>query len=349
MTATNSLRPGVFSTYTISSGSAAAVSAQYAAICARAVGGTAGTVYRFSSLEELAGTFTGGALYHGARLLLRSGVSQVVCVPASTDGTEPADSAYGDAFDAVAAIENIGAVVCDSEKAAVHTLLKASVCEASAALRERLGIVAMANAESAAAQALALASERICLCCPASVYEGQTGAFYTACAYAGLLLTSGVGENLSGSVCESIALAGENLAESAVQTLLGAGVTVFETVGGAVECIRGMTTRTKSDGVADYSLANVSTVRIIDQVLQRARARMKLLLKNARGSAATLQSIVAQMAVLLAEAESEGLLSEFATPLASISADDPSVCVVELAFTPATAINQIHIAARISL
>lgn len=345
MTVTNSLRPGVFSSYTITPSAAARASAQYAAVCARAVGGEAGTVYRLTSAGETA-IFTGGVLPLAARLLLENGVSKVLCVPV---GEAPDDEAYARAFAAVAELPNLGAVLCDSVKPAVQSALRESVEAASAALRERIGIVSGDTAENAAALALALNSERMCLCYPASVYQGESDAFFTACAFAAALLAAPAGENLNGSACGGIAVAGENLAESAVQTLLGAGVAVFEEAGGAAECIKAVTTRTKSGGGSDYSLANVSTIRIIDQILQRGRAMLKVLLKNARNNAATAQSIAAQMTVLLSAAADEGLVSGFDAPRVYPLADDPSVLAVELSFAAATALSQIHIVAHVQL
>ncbi|WP_312643380.1 hypothetical protein [Hydrogenoanaerobacterium sp.] len=337
----NSLRPGVFSSYTVTSALGAVVSVQYAAVCALALGGEAGKVYRFTSYADAAAIFTDSALLRAVKLLLESGVSQVICVPVGTNGGNPDDNAYEAAFAAIEGLDNIGAVLCDSVSATVQAKLLQSITRSCSALKERIGLVNADNAEHAVQLAQALNSERICLCYP--------GGFSGACAFAGELLTGTVGDNLSGSICKGIVLDEDNLTEDTVQTLLAAGVVVFETVGNAVECIKAVTTRTKTDGTADYSFANVATVRIIDHILQRARTVMKVLLKNARGNPATMQSIVAQMTVLLSAAVDEGIVSSFATPRAALLAGDPSVCVVVLSFTAATAINQIHIVAHISI
>lgn len=343
-----SQRPGVFSSYTVTSLSGARTSAQYAAVVAGAQTGVPGKAYRFTTPDAVSAELGGGALAAGAKLLLECGVSQVVCIAAFI-GEETEEADWDTAFAAVEELENIGAVVCGSVSAAVQAKLSESIARSCIALKERIGLVCADTAESAQGLAAALNNERICLCFPASVYKGQTGAFFTACAFAGALLLSGAGENLSGCVCNGIGLDGGNLAETVVQTLLGAGVAVFETVGGGVECIKAVTTRTKNGGTEDYSLANIATVRTIDHILQRARARMKAVLHGAKSNAATMQSIVAQMTVLLAEALDEGLVSSFETPRAALLAQDPSVCEVTLSFAAATAINQIHIVAHVQI
>lgn len=337
----NSLRPGVFSTYTVTSTSGAGVSAQYAAVCAVAQGGEAGKVYRFTHYAEAAAVFAGGALLDAAKLLLESGVSQVICIPVSTNGSAADSMAYEVAFAATEELDNVGIVLCDSVNFDVQTKLLESINRSCNALKERIGVVSADSAEQADKLAQALNSERICLC--------YLGGFAAACAFAGALLTGDVGDNLSGSSFKNILLDSDNLPETTVQTLLSSGVTVFETVGGSVECIKAITTRTKTDGETDYSFANVSTIRIIDHILQRARGVAKLLLKNAKGSPATMQSMIAQMTVLLSTAVDEGLVSSFETPKAYVQTGDPSVCVVELGFVAATAINQIHIVAHISI
>lgn len=344
----NSLRPGVFSSYTVTSLSGARTSAQYAAVVAGAQAGVAGKTYRFTNPDTICAELGEGALAAGAKLLLECGVSQVVCIPAFIgDKTEEAD--WDAAFAAAEELENIGAVVCASVSATVQARLCESIARSCAALRERIGLACADTAKNAQSLATALNHERICLCYPASVYQGQTSAFFTACAFAGALLLSGPGENLSGCACKGVSLDGDNLAESVVQTLLGAGVAVFETTGGSTECIKALTTRTKTGGIEDYSLANVATVRTIDHILQRARARMKTILRGAKSNAASMQSIVAQMTVLLAEALDEGLVSSFDTPRAALLAQDPSVCEVTLSFAAATAINQIHIVAHVQI
>lgn len=347
---TNSLRPGVFSSYTVTSSAVSGASAQYAAVCARAVGGEKAKLYRFTRYADAAEIFTGGAMLAAVDMLLRMGVSQVVCAPASVTAAEPAAEDYDLAFGAVAEAANIGAVLCDSGDAQVQAALLASVKNVSCkAFKERIAIMGAEDAETAAARAAALNDERACLCFPKTSFGGVTSGFMTACAFAGMLLTSPVDKNLSGESCAEISLADAALTEAGVQTLLAAGVTVFEEASAAPECVKAITTRTRTGGETDYSLASVATVRIIDQILQRARATMKILLKNAKNTSGTLQSMAAQMTVLLASAVDEGLLRGFEAPRVYPLATDAEVCVVELAFTAASAVNQIHIVAHISL
>ncbi|MEG0115747.1 MAG: hypothetical protein RSA00_04930, partial [Hydrogenoanaerobacterium sp.] len=80
---TNSLRPGVFSSYTVTSSAISGVSAQYAAVCACAIGGEKGKLYRSKSFSEVSGIFTGGTMLAAAKLLLENGVSELICVPVS--------------------------------------------------------------------------------------------------------------------------------------------------------------------------------------------------------------------------------------------------------------------------
>ncbi|MEG1428338.1 MAG: hypothetical protein RSC64_00955 [Hydrogenoanaerobacterium sp.] len=346
---TNSLRPGVFSSYTVTSSAISGVSAQYAAVCACAIGGEKGKLYRFKSFSEVSGIFTGGAMLAAAKLLLENGVSELICVPVSVTATAATENDYKLAFAATAEIQNIGVLLCDSTDTAVQKALLASINASCTALKERIAVIGAGATQGAEALAQALNSERICICAPACTYEKTTDTFMTACGFAALLLASPADENLSGSVCRAVTPSGENLSESTVQALLGAGVTVFEADGNNLECVKAVTTRTKTNGAIDTSFTNIATTRIIDEILQRARATMKLLLKTAKGGSATLQSMVAQMTVLLSAASEEGLLRSYDTPRAYPSATDPSVCVMELSFAVATAINQIHIVAHIQL
>ncbi len=61
--------------------------------------------------------------------------------------------------------------------------------------------------------------------------------------------------------------------DTQVDTLVTGGVTPLECVSGEVSIVRGITTRTTTGGAADKTWRELTTVRIVDDVIPALRAR----------------------------------------------------------------------------
>lgn len=340
-------RPGVYSRYDISSAYTAPQSGGYAAVVAKATGGEVGTLYTFTTLAQLGEVFSpdqdGAALRGCAEILLRSGVSQMYAVAVAED--------YPAAFDLVSGLENVTALVCDCEKPEQLAAMKASVDKSAGALRERVGYCGLAGTQGATEAATALNSERMVLCCPAVAVSGgtQRHAAYGAAALAGRVLAQNdCTYNFSGEPLDRVE-APERLPEEDVQSLLACGVTVLEQSGGQVECVRALTTRTRSGGETDYALRGLNTILYIDSVMQGIRASLRASLRGVQLTTRSLHSIQSQVVVELAEKADRGVIESFDTPKVYSDKSDPTVCVVELAFHVAHVISQIHVTAHIQV
>lgn len=343
----NNQRPGVYSRYDVSSAYAAPRSAAYAAVVARASGGERGVLHSFTSLSALAEAFppdTGGAALRGCvQILLQSGVSKVYAVAVGPEG-------YAAALVKTEQLENVGAVVCDAVEAADLAAVKLSAQVSAEALRERVAFCGAA-ADGAAQAAETLNCERVVLCCPAvkQVGGGSAHAAYGAAALAGKVLAQGdAAYSFSGEALATVEQP-ETLGESEIQALLAAGVSVLEQSGGAVECVRALTTRTKTGGETDYALRGLNAILCIDDVMRAVRAALKAVLRGGRASGRSLEAIRSQAAVVLADKKSDGVIERYEAPLARIHAEDPTVCVVELAFHVAHVVSQIHVSAHIQV
>ena len=105
------------------------------------------------------------------RLLLQNGAARVSVFPAEQEN-------YTDAFAAMAAMEDLAVVVCDSTDLAVQQALRDSVQAASAAQKERIAVVAGGvneDVEALVERAAGLNSERVVLAAPGCVDEAGNG------------------------------------------------------------------------------------------------------------------------------------------------------------------------------
>lgn len=344
----NNQRPGVYSSYDTASAYTSPRSGGYAAVVARAAGGETEKLHTFTTPAQLAEAFpadtAGTALRGCVQLLLQSGVSRVYAVAVGAGG-------YPSALALVEDLENIGAVVCDCASADERAALKSSVQKSASALRERVAYCGTSDAATAVSAAEALNCERVALCCPAVTprFGGIAHSAYGAAAVAGLVLArNDPAWNYSGEILELVA-GPERLPETTVQALLAAGVTLLEETGGAVECVRAQTTRTKTAGETDYALRGLNAILCIDDVLQSLRAALKATLRGQRLAGSSLEAIRSQVVVVLSDKQDSGVLERYDPPKVTTHSEDPTVCVVELAFGIAQVVSQIHVTAHIQV
>lgn len=248
---------------------------------------------------------------------------------------------------ALALVESaaVGAVVCDCRTPDDFGALKAFLTARAEGMAECLGFVGAGDPEAALAAAKALCHERGVVCCPgaATLGEGAVSALYAPCALAARVLAAAPGHSFSGE--EFPGLTGvARLPEARVQQLLAAGVCVFEELGGGVELIRGLTTATTQNGAESNCMGGLNTVLLGDEVVRRIR---QMLQSRLRGAAVSLGSIRDQVAVELAALVQEGILAGFDPPRVRRAGDDPTACLVDVAFGVAHLIERIHLTAHI--
>ena len=333
-------RPGVFSHYELSSLSA---SVTRRAVGLAAVAAYGSEVTRCGSLAEVVATYgkePGIGMAKLAERLFEEGVSAVICSP-----VEEGD--YESAFAALETEEEIGAILCDSTAAATHALMKASVHRASDEGFERIGVVGSASDETTAliAAAEALGSERMALAAPAL----DASSLYTAALLAAIVVRTPDPAALSGEGASGAFALTKRYTREEIDNLIRGGVSPFETAGGVPTLVRAISTRTKTDGLADASWRNLSTILIIDRVLSGLRTALRGRLKGGKNTERTRGAIKAQTAVLLEGYRTDGLIDSYDTPLVTVSPDDPTVCRVEVGFSVAHGINQIHILAHVTV
>jgi Mu-like prophage tail sheath protein gpL len=342
---TNNQRPGVYSSYTVSSGYTSPRSAKKAAlVCA----GRAGLIQQGQSIllssarqaSEYLDAVQDAAIWEYCQILFESGVSGVVlaCVQGN----------YAPALEMVGGIENIGVLLCDATQEAALGLALESVCRSSENGRERVLFAGAGSAGQATQMAGWLNHERAVVCAPGAIGKsGEARALSGACALAGAVLAANsAAYNFSG--CAMEALRGvQPLSENEIQSMLQAGASVLEEQNGVVQCVRAVTSRTRAGGADDLSMRSLNSILVIDTVMQSVRDCLK---ERMRGTQSlSYQSVATQVLVELAELKSRGLIVSYSPPLVSADGSDPSVCIVDLAFCAAQMVNQVHITAHISL
>ena len=330
-------RPGVYWDYDASGvlwGSDSLKQVGIAALCEK---GEQNRVYSIRRISDGKAVFGEDSIMAGMiEKALINGASGVKAVKAGTE--ESFD--YEAALAALEREDDLGAVCCDSTQGAVLQLLKASAAAASDSGRERVAVGCFSG-EDPAAFANQLNCERMMLLCQAPEGKPAGGGLLAAAADPSAAL--------NGAVLEGITGLSKAFSEEELDILLQNGVAVLEMRAGRAELIRGVSTRTKTDGVSDRTFHDINTVLIIDTVIAGIRASLKGMLAGARNNEKTRSALATQTAVKLEEYRLQGILDSYRSPVVAASGEDLSVCVVTVEFTAARGLNQIVIQASITV
>ena len=345
-------RPGVYSSYdasTIVSGSGNGRLVGLAAVNTVAEQGKLQMITSYDRAVAAFGSDGAEDMAELIRLALKNGAAGVAAVPvAGADG-------YAAAFDQLAAVENIALVICDSTELEVQKALRDSVAAASELRRERLAVVAGAAGETAeelAARAKELNHERVVLVAPG----GLDGA---GKAISGLTLAAAVAGAIAGESDPAVPLGGAELyglnglstrlEDNELDLLILGGVTPVESVGGVVSVVRGVTTRTTTGGTADVTWRDLSTIRVVDDVIPSLRAALRAKFRRAKNTAQSRGAVRTQVVLELENKLAREIITGYENVAVVADGEDQSRCLVEFSFTVAHGLNQIWLTAHITV
>lgn len=304
MNMTKHERPGVYSSYDASSVVSAGSGAKTVGVAARAAKGVEGAVATLTGYTEGVGAFgeDAGAAGMSAilRLLFLNGVSKVAAVRVADGGTV---SDYTAGFDALGGVEDVRIMVCDSTDAAVHQALRTAVETSSAGRKERIAVVGAGGATVAelTTHAAELNSERMVLTGPdGMVGESAPSGVLCAAAMAGAMAGgSDPAAPLNGAALYGLSGLSAEYGDNDVDVLVRGGVTPLESVAGVISPVRCVTTRTTTDGTADATWRELSTIRIVDDVIPAVRSSLRSKFSRTKNTAQNRGAIRSQVIVEL--------------------------------------------------
>ena len=335
-------RPGVYSSYdasTVISGSGGSSTVGLVGLVSE---GESGKLYTLNRYEDAVTQFGQEEnLTKLVQILFRNGAAKVVAVPVS--GEED----YQGAFDLLAAEEDISVVVCDSTQLTVQQALRQSVCDASQARRERIAVVGGAqneNVEALVQRAEGLNSERVVLVAPGD----DTG--LAAAAVAGAI----AGESdpaipLGGAELKGLEGMEARYADTEIDTLVRGGVAPLENVSGVVSVVRSVTTRTKTGEAEDATWRELTTIRIVDDVIPTIRNSLRAKFRRTKNTEQTRGAIRSQVVLELENKLAREIITGYDQVTVEADTENPTVCLVDFTFTVAHGLNQIWLTAHITV
>ena len=336
-------RPGVYSSYETSSLTAAAAGGGKVAVIAALDGADGKKSYQWTSYGRAAADVGDCLLSRMAQLAIRNGAGVVYGVPAGQD--------YTAALATVAALDNVSVVVCDSSTLSVQQALKAMVQECSAARRERIAVVGGAQDETVeqlVQRAGQLNCERVVLTAPGA--GGSSGGALCAAAVAGAIAGgTDPALPLGGAQLYGLGELERNYSDGDIDLLVQGGVTPLETLAGACYVVRGITTRTKTGGAVDATWRELTTILVVDEVIPGIRNALRAKFSRAKNTAQSRGAIRSLVVMELEKRVSREIIDGYEDVTVSALDTDPTVCLVEFAFTVAHGLNQIWLSAHITV
>ena len=343
MSTTKHERPGVYSRYdasTVVSGGGSGKTVGIAALSEAEAGG----LHALARYEDAAAAF--GAednLCRLAQTLFRNGAAQVKAAPVA------AEEGYEAAFALLEAEEDLAVIFCDSTTLGVQQKLRESVENASQARRERIAVVCPGSGENVSelvARAEALNSERVVLAAPA---DGTGGALAAAAAAGAIAGENDPAVPLGGAELKGVDTLQAQYGDSEIDLLVRGGVTPLECVGGKVSVVRGVTTRTKSGTAADATWRELTTIRIVDDVIPTVRDALRARFRRAKNTEQSRGAIRSQVVLELENKKAREIITGYDGVTVTALPENPTVCLVEFAFTVAHGLNQIWLTASITI
>lgn len=338
---TNHERPGVYSGYEISSivqsgsgGKAVAIAAAHESgtECKRFYQASDGAA--FFGTESVMAKMISLAFANGAYLVYAQGVA--------------ADGDFSAAYETLLRCDNVGVIVSDRVTAAELTALREAVVAASEDQRECIAVAATGEEISALLETAALLnSERVLLL----GHNGSAGSdmLFAAAAAGCIAAMSDPSVPLGGAVLSGTLPDCGSFKENEIDALVRGGVTAIEYRGGSYEIVRGITTCTKVGNSSDSTWRELSVVLIVDHVISSLRESLRASFQRAKNTEQTRGAIRSQVIVELESKKAKEIIGDYDSVTVSVPDDQPTVARVSFAFSVTHGLNQIWLAAHISV
>jgi len=346
-------RPGVYSTYTASSAISGSAGKKRVGLAVR-MASSEKDVWTINTYEDAVaafGTETNNNATQLTGLLLRNGAAQVRVFPVIGEAL----SDYQNAFARMESAQDLAVIVCDSTQLAVQQALRDSTHNASNTLRERIAVVSGMASETVAelvGRAESLNSERVVLVAPGCIDANGTNldGVQAAAAVAGAIAAeTDPAVPLGGVELKGLTGLSRPFSNEELDVLIRGGVTALEAVGGTVSVVRGVTTRTTTNGAADSTWRDLCAILVVDDVIPTIRNALKARFRRAKNTAQSRGAIRSQVVLELENKLAREIITGYEQVRVRADEEDPTRCLVDFSFTVTHGINQIWLSAHITV
>lgn len=342
-------RPGVYSTYEMSSlwtssGNRGIVG--LTAVCSLDGMETITSVTKAESL--LAGD---PVALNITRLLLYNGAGGVMICPVAEETIQ----GYQDAAVAILSEKQVKLMVCDADYGDIELGLMRVVQQSAQEGNETILVVGMGSVSTdpLVSRAATFNCERVILTGGTAKLSWDTtesSSVYGAAALAGLLAAqTDPALPVHGTALQGISSIVQKFTDSELDILIRGGVSPLEAVGGTISAVRAVTSRTTTEGVADASWREVTTIMIVDDVVPGVRNALRARFLRKKNNAVTRGAIGAQLVVELEQRKKQEIIDSYGDISVEMDEEDPTVCLVNFSFAVVHGVSRIYLTAHITV
>ena len=123
----------------------------------------------------------------------------------------------------------------------------------------------------------------------------------------------------------------------------------MESSGGTVSVVRGVTTRTTTGGVADATWRELTTIRVVDDVIPTLRNALRAKFRRAKNTERSRGAIRAEVVLELENKLAREIITGYENVSVTADSEDPTRCLVDFSFTVAHGLNQIWLTAHVKV
>lgn len=339
-------RPGVYTSYEVSSALAGSGAGTTVAVVAKAYTGAKGSCITISSLAHAVSVYGDNSnITDLIRILLLNGASAIRAVAVANSSDE---NGYKAAFELLYDYDDISIIICDCHNLPILATMRDCILNAPENSKYRIGIAETSGTPSEIADtAENLNCERMVLVGPTDSVSIPGSA--AAAAAAQIASSSDPAIPLNGAQLFGLSMLTHALTDQDINALVRAGVTPLENVGSSTYIIRGITTRTKTGGSPDATWKEITTIRIVDDVITSVKSALRSRFSRAKNTLQTRGAIKTQVVIELENKKNREIIDSYDNITVTPNADDPTICEVRFEFTVAHGLNQIHLSAHITV
>ena len=346
-------RAGVYTSYQVSNVSYSTLSRGVVGAAARASTGSPATVYEISSAADAKRIFGSCNLTRLIQAALNNGAATVAAVPIFSS-TTPSDSMYATAFARLAKREDVQVIICDSRTGSVHAAMKTAITDSDNTEPFKIGVVEISGSVSSTVSAAAdLDCERMIMVAPNAAEDSSLMLdipILSASLAGAIVSEADPARPINGAELVGIDYLTMPLSEGEINSLVRGGVCPVEMSGGKVRVIRGVTTRTTDgNGASDPTWHELTTVRIVDNVVPEVRNTLRAMFQRAKNTAQTRDAIRTQVVVVLEKKIAAEIIDSYGNVSVTRDASDPTICNVSFEFAVAHGLNKIVLTANITV
>ncbi len=341
----NSLRPGVYSSYSISNQYSSLNKIVVVASCSSSIPFKNYSISSFQQALDIFGKDSNSNnIIKLIRPLFQNYPSDIFAIPLISG------KSYSDAFDIISSLDQSYIILSDIYLENDINNLKLFLDSSEKNNREKIALLSIPTSSNPIEFVSSINHKRIALSYPPVYHSNQDDFDISSSLLASIFSSSSSYFNFSNYQIDYPYIINLSLDPSKQEDIMSHGISLFEKNYSSISLIRAFSSNAfGSDGTSVSFFRNIHSILSIDKIIPHIRQNLKQNIHNFFSNSSTIDSIKSIVICDLDLFKSNNLISDYKNPSVSFDKSDPSICFVTISFSLSFSINKIFITANISI